>query len=1214
MVVSQDPGETERVHPVRAIDRHDLHGQSALLSQADLLVFGGGGLCNDYWLTRPADVLDDAWGGLPYYLRLPLLACLCDVPVAVYAQGVGPLVTPEARRMVRHVFNQAAVITVRDKYSAKLLRDLQVTVPVTTSADPAFSLAPDDDEGRAVLRSCGVPEGQVPLIGVSVRPFASITAGRLNLLARSVGEFAASLGAHVVILPFCRRGSSADFDCSKTFADALPENLASTIVEAELTPRGMLAAIGEMDCMLAMRYHACIFAVRQHVPFTAVAYDPKVDSLLAEVGAKELTPLNPNILERELVTAKLEQVWKVRDRIGKALARAADRFRGRVPRTGDQICKLLEQRPRVLGPAAPRQTRALWAPDIHRKSVRKQLEEAQEQLAKVRDQLAETRGQLGRSREETADTRRQADVTNKQREQLLSDARQAVKKADEKLNILRAEKSRLQAELSQAERRVAEVRKTLEQADQTLNDLRSERSGLQERNRKAALQAAKVEAQLEGAERVLEELRRRAEAAEAGAKSAETQRDQLQDRARQHEQQLEEARHAAKDANAALDSLRSERDELHRDLEAAKRQTQVAEAATEAAEKQRSDLEQSLAEELGTARRQAEAADTERARLETRLSQGDQELQKARQAAKTGEDTASALRSEREELGSDLQEARRQIQAAATQAEAVRKRQGELEAQLCQRAEQLKEAKQNVERLRQKGEALDKKCRFADERARDVAEQLQQLWDTPTWQLLNRLHNSRAIGGSWRLVKRAVPMRAKEYVKRRIRRSSDRRADPVVAGPTPTTAAEPPTRAAPGATGPIEGKASSPLDTPADPGPAAPSSKSGPPTSRTTGQLIRDLGEFLDRVERSDRPDLVVFVSGVKYVQSEGQRVTQIVREFIRNDVPVLLLYFRWQSEYQQAVPVADEPLFFQLPMDLFEAHKKGVLDYPFRSSLRRTCVFEFPHPWTFQWVNEYNAAGWRTVYDIIDDWEEFHEAGKAIWYEPAVEQYLCANASAVAAIVPLLAEKARGWVPDLKVETIPNGVSPDSFDMSLPPKPLPRGKLTVGYFGYLAQAWFDWEMVAKIAANRPDWVFHIVGYGEKIPVKLTDNVHLLGKVPHHLLYSYAQNWDVGMVPFKPTTLSKGADPIKVYEYLTLGLPVVTTDIPHLRDYPGVYVAESPEEFDRYLEVAGSKGKLGSDVKPFLEKCTWYRRGLALLEAAHRGRCERVLVAGGAPR
>jgi glycosyltransferase involved in cell wall biosynthesis len=338
-------------------------------------------------------------------------------------------------------------------------------------------------------------------------------------------------------------------------------------------------------------------------------------------------------------------------------------------------------------------------------------------------------------------------------------------------------------------------------------------------------------------------------------------------------------------------------------------------------------------------------------------------------------------------------------------------------------------------------------------------------------------------------------------------------------------------------------------------------------------------------------------VAGVKYLENEGQRVTQIVREFIANGIPVLLLYFRWRSEYDDEVPESTNPLLYQLPLDLFEPRRKSVVAYPFRESLKRTCVFEFPYPPTFQWVNEFNLAGWHTVYDIIDDWEEFHKEGKAIWYERPVEEYLCANAGSVTAIVPILKEKVGEWIPDREVTMVPNGVSPESFDLTVARKELPRGEVTVGYFGYLAQAWFDWELVAATARAHPSWIFHIIGYGEPPAAELTDNVHLLGKVPHHLLYAYSQNWDVGIVPFKPTTLSKGADPIKVYEYLTLGLPVVATDIPHLRTYPGVRVAVSPEEFGRLLREAAEQPFPAQETTSFLEACTWLRRGLDLIDA-----------------
>jgi glycosyltransferase involved in cell wall biosynthesis len=207
-----------------------------------------------------------------------------------------------------------------------------------------------------------------------------------------------------------------------------------------------------------------------------------------------------------------------------------------------------------------------------------------------------------------------------------------------------------------------------------------------------------------------------------------------------------------------------------------------------------------------------------------------------------------------------------------------------------------------------------------------------------------------------------------------------------------------------------------------------------------------------------------------------------------------------------------------------------------------------------------------------------------------------------VTAVVPSLAEKAQSWIPGLRVALVPNGVAPDSFDMSLPARPLPRGEITVGYFGYLTPAWFDWELVASTARKHPRWVFHIVGYGEPVPVRLPDNVHLLGKVPHIELFAFAQSWDVAIVPFKVGALSQGADPIKVYEYLTLGLPVVSTGIPHLRAYPGVYAAEQPGDFARCIEKAARKGIDRKKVKSFVDAATWYQRGLGLIRACDTGK------------
>jgi glycosyltransferase involved in cell wall biosynthesis/SAM-dependent methyltransferase len=558
-----------------------------------------------------------------------------------------------------------------------------------------------------------------------------------------------------------------------------------------------------------------------------------------------------------------------------------------------------------------------------------------------------------------------------------------------------------------------------------------------------------------------------------------------------------------------------------------------------------------------------------------------QEAGALREKLSSSELAQAELREQTEKLRRELAEAQ---QKAATLEQTLQARDRELSV-LRSDATTARIAHQNeaeLASLRQARQELERKLRFANERIRELSAQLQQLWDSPTWQLLNRLHNSRYIGGAWRAFKAVVPAGIKEKIKNLIRPRGSKSARSVQTKGSRT--------GQPVGTGRREGLAAG--DDQTWPSEAA---------------VIEGLQEYLRRVETCGAQNLVFFVAGVKFVESEGQRVTQIIRELVGHGTPTLLTYFRWQNEYGQRVPRPHDPRFFQIPMDIFERHRQRLLDWRPDGGLVRTAVFEFPHPLAFQLVNELNLAGWNTVYDIIDDWEEFHAAGKAVWYEPAVEQYLCANCHAVTAIVPLLAEKVRAWVPGLEVEIVPNGVSPDSFNMKEPRRPLARGEVTVGYFGYLTRAWFDWELVAGVARRRPAWRFYIIGYGENPGAKLPDNVQLLGKVPHHQLYGYAQNWDVGIVPFRAGALSRGADPIKVYEYLALGLPVVTTEIPHLRSYPGVHVARSAAEFEALLEKAARTGLDRPAVEEFVRKSTWYRRGLALIEAGRRGRQNRRL-------
>jgi glycosyltransferase involved in cell wall biosynthesis len=100
------------------------------------------------------------------------------------------------------------------------------------------------------------------------------------------------------------------------------------------------------------------------------------------------------------------------------------------------------------------------------------------------------------------------------------------------------------------------------------------------------------------------------------------------------------------------------------------------------------------------------------------------------------------------------------------------------------------------------------------------------------------------------------------------------------------------------------------------------------------------------------------------------------------------------------------------------------------------------------------------------------------------------------------------------------------------------------GLFGYLSEAWFDWDPDVAGCPRAPTWRIYLIGYGGNGRHRLPDNVTLLGRVDPRHLSAHAAHWDVGIIPFKPSTLAADADPIKAYEYLAMGLPVVSTGCP----------------------------------------------------------------------
>jgi len=162
----------------------------------------------------------------------------------------------------------------------------------------------------------------------------------------------------------------------------------------------------------------------------------------------------------------------------------------------------------------------------------------------------------------------------------------------------------------------------------------------------------------------------------------------------------------------------------------------------------------------------------------------------------------------------------------------------------------------------------------------------------------------------------------------------------------------------------------------------------------------------------------------------------------------------------------------------------------------------------------------------------------------------------------------------------VTNGVEFEHFsrsfsdnDMPDELRPIIKGRRKIiGYFGALA-SWFDYELVLKVVRERPDYEVVLIGFdydGSSQPYHLDKEprIHVIGPVNYRNLPRYACWFDVATIPFMINDITESTSPIKLFEYMALGKPIVTTDMPECRKYGSVHVAKSHDEFIVALDNA----------------------------------------------
>ena len=1158
-VVSWDPESTRRLHGVEAIPWTDVPGLIDAVREASLVIVGGGGLFHDYWGVEPGSMLTSRQAGIAQYGGPIVLARLLGVPSMLYAVGVGPLRTPEGRQLTRELFDAADAATVRDAPSRELLAELGCSVEaIEVVPDPAFHLP----RGAADPAIAGVLQGmQRPILGVALRHWAmgAVPADWQSQVAAALDGHLAEKGGTALFVPLQDGESEVEDDVrlSRAVMTRMERGGQAALTPDGLDPLQRFHLLEGCDAVLGMRLHAVIAALRGAVPVVGLAYDPKVVVLMEASGLGGAC-LGPEAWQRERIAAALGSSAGRRRAEG-----MTEGERRPVSRSAEIAAGLLGRGPIDVPPGEA--------------ALRRLAVEKVREVLRLEGEVEAQRARVTLQAEETDALRRTSEM------QLAQSRRQ--------------ERSALKI--------AAREKVARRQAESELRRIRSSKGGrvlwsawsvvwvLRERFRHfsgATRRARRLIGRLIGALRALARrlrplwLRRLAFASGPNAYVAEDNSTVVlyTDRGDLFPGYLPRASLSGSVVSKIAVSL----------VVTVKNEEATASGWLQDIAQQTRAPDEVIILDGGSSDRTLEmlSAFAERSDLCIRLLERPGETIAARR-------NAGVLMAKHDyiamtDFGCDLDchwlerlvvpfeadsgievvaggyRVKRMQGASGLAAAELVPTLGDVDPQnflpatrsVAFRKRAWRETGGFPEWLSHAGEdtylALELK-RLSGRWGFVPEAQVQ--WHAPD----NVIAFWRKLSG-WAVGDGESGVRAAVYGRCLVKLAYLYLAAGVVAVAVASALAG------------WSAMAQIVLA-----GAALVTLVGGVPSLRrwmrggrslfwaALGLHARSVG-YLRGLR--NRPTVAAKkhagIPGIRFVlggvpiddAGGGQRGAQIAKEWLRRGHLVVFIHRFPKNESVDLRIATRHPRLHHWSTEQFDW---DAFRWEYGDLLKEKpvlAIVEFPLPEFVSLARSLRQAGATVVYDRIDAWDT--PLG-AEWYSRRVENQIIEASDLLVATAPSLVrdlEAASGR----KVLYIPNAVDSSLFDPTIPhelPSDLPASRPVFLYVGSLWGDWFDWDLLLRVADDFPDASVVVIGdYRGQCP-RTAPNLHFLGLKPQSDLPAYLAHADIGIVPWKKDQITAATSPLKAYEYLAMGLPVVAPDLEALPEHPLVHRASGPKEF-----------------------------------------------------
>lgn len=356
-------------------------------------------------------------------------------------------------------------------------------------------------------------------------------------------------------------------------------------------------------------------------------------------------------------------------------------------------------------------------------------------------------------------------------------------------------------------------------------------------------------------------------------------------------------------------------------------------------------------------------------------------------------------------------------------------------------------------------------------------------------------------------------------------------------------------------------------------------------------RLSNDKKNVITKIIKKDYKRIIIFENHFGYYNIMLQRPQHLTGKLCDDDTLVIYnSYYNVDFDNRERITCMKENYYI---VDLFYYREFLKIFLQHREVQKYLMVYSTDTV-LLETVKEYQREGFRIIYEYVDDINPDLIFKQNLDNIMRRHEYLVSDKqTCIMATASKLYANILHHNPNANVQLICNGVDCDMFSMEKWTDNqeykswIKKESIKVGYYGAMA-SWVDYELLKKLLKDENIQLILIgVAHDDSLyesGLLQYENAKFFGKVSYDKLAGYANYFDVCIIPFVLNDITESTSPVKLFEYMSLQKPIVTTALPECRKYNVIHVAETHEEFCELIYQADAE-KNSEELKQKLKIC-----------------------------